>query len=144
MKLLHAGGHMNNRKVYIAALFFFLATIHLSLAQEIRYGAISGKVVDASDKYKKGVSNAKVKVNNTDTNVETIRTSDVQGYYSVWDLLPGHYEITVEKENYKKTIHKNIRVEGGIHKLDIRLEPGKSTDVVVIDLKPENIIWGNY
>jgi hypothetical protein len=124
-----------------AALVMLVVTNSLSWTQEIRYSAISGRVTDLSGK---AVQEAKVTVQNIETKVETAYKTDPNGYYNALDLLPGSYDISVEKDNYKKTINKNIRIFIGRHKIDVKLEPGKITDIIVIDIKPENIKLHNY
>jgi hypothetical protein len=135
------GDNMNNAKVIFAALVMLVLTNSLSWAQEVRYGSIDGTVTDLSGK---AVQEAKVIFQNIETKVETAYKTNSRGNYIALDLLPGSYDISVEKENYKKTIYNNFRVLGGRYKNDIKLEPGKITDVIVIDIKPENIKLHNF
>src|SRR5260370_41259592 len=62
------------------------------------YGRITGRVVDSSGAV---VPNAVVSVENTGTNVATALTSDSQGNYDARNLIPGQYQVLVEKPGFK-------------------------------------------
>jgi hypothetical protein len=86
------------------AFRFFLPTLlcgfivcWLGYAQESSVSAIVGQVTDESHA---GVPDAKVHVTNVDTNAERTTTSGANGDFSVPNLPPARYKITVEKTGF--------------------------------------------
>src|SRR5689334_5964037 len=80
-------------------LVFFLAVFALSCplwAQNT--GSISGTVTDASGAVVEG---AQVTITNQGNNSARIATTNSSGYYSVPNLVPGVYAVTVEKSGFK-------------------------------------------
>ena len=67
------------------------------LGQESSVSAIVGQITDASQA---AVPGATVRVRNVDTNAERTTTSDPNGNFSVPNLPPARYEITVEKSGF--------------------------------------------
>ena len=75
-----------------------LFTPYLRLwGQESSVSAIVGQITDASQA---AVPGAAVRVRNVDTNAERSTTSDANGNFSVPNLPPARYEITVEKSGF--------------------------------------------
>jgi hypothetical protein len=65
---------------------------------------VSGIVGQVTDQSRAGVPNATVRVINVDTNAERDTTSDAQGDFSVPNLPPARYKITIEKTGFATTI----------------------------------------
>ncbi len=103
-------------------------------------GGIVGVVRDPTGALVPGAS---VTIKNTETNVATKYTTNNAGAFHASGLLPGFYEITVEKEGFAKNISKAIRIENGVIKLEVTLEAGKISEVVEVNIKAENIILEN-
>jgi hypothetical protein len=103
-------------------------------------GNIKGTIKDSSGGV---VPGATVKVKNTETNVESLFKSNNTGTYNIAGLLPGNYDLYVEKEGFVTQLSKDIRVGVGQQKVDARLEAGKKTDVVEVNIKAENIVLDN-
>lgn len=60
-------------------------------------------------------------------------TSSEEGFYRITGLAPGRYELTVEKEGYKKSLSENVNVAAEtIQGADVILEIGEVTAVVTI------------
>jgi len=122
------------------AVLILLAFSAQAFAQGSSTGSFQGTVKDTSGGV---VIGAQVTVKNTETNVENKSITNNTGTYSVPGLLPGYYKITVEKENFNTSVTENIRLGNGISKIDVKLEAGKKTDVVEVNIKAENIILEN-
>jgi secreted protein with Ig-like and vWFA domain len=103
-------------------------------------GSIKGTIKDSSGGV---VPGAGVALKNTDTNGEAKTKTDNTGTYNIAGLLPGNYDIYVEKEGFATQLSKDIRVGVGDNKVDAKLEPGKKTDVVEVNIKAENIVLDN-
>ncbi len=121
------------------AVLILLAFSAQAFAQSAS-GSFQGTVKDPSNAV---VPGANVTVKNTDTNVEMKYTTNNTGTFVAAGLLPGYYEITVEKEGFSKNVSKSVQLGNGIHKVDVKLETGRISDVVEINIKAENIILEN-
>ena len=60
---------------------------------------MNGAVVDTSGG---SVPDARVTVNNLGTNVASEKNTNADGTFTIINLLPGDYVLTVEKEGFKK------------------------------------------
>jgi hypothetical protein len=85
-----------------------LATLSLSSADaQTSFGQVTGSV---TDQHGAAVPAASVRARNVDTNVasETVTSSD--GIYNVLSLIPGKYELIVEKTGFEKALTVNVAV----------------------------------
>src|SRR5882724_11683768 len=71
------------------------------------YGTIIGTVNDPSGA---GVPGAKVTVTDKQKGVSQSTTSNDSGYYTVGNLTPGDYEVTVEVKGFKTVVRENLPV----------------------------------
>ena len=67
-------------------------------------GSISGVVTDSSGAV---VSGAQVTITNQGTNLDRVVTTNASGFYSVSNLVPGIYSVTVEKSGFKPVKYSN-------------------------------------
>jgi hypothetical protein len=99
-------------------------------AQDIS-GTISGTVLDGTGA---AVSGATVTVTNTDKDEKHVTHSNDHGEYTVPNLLVGHYTVTVEATNFKKSeqneIMLNVHDQLGIN---FKLELGSATQTVTVN-----------
>jgi hypothetical protein len=92
------------------------------------YGRITGRVVDSSGAV---VLSAAVSVENTETNLATALTSDSQGNYDARNLIPGQYQVIVEKAGFKRYHRGPIEVRvGDVLTIDVGLELGATSENV--------------
>ncbi|MEJ7710516.1 MAG: carboxypeptidase regulatory-like domain-containing protein [Pyrinomonadaceae bacterium] len=94
------------------------------------FGRISGTVTDAAGAV---LPNAAVTVTNEATNqARTVNAAD-DGAYTVTNLLPGNYSVSVEQSGFKKAVQNgNNLVADGRLTLDFTLETGQVTETVEI------------
>ena len=94
-------------------------------------GTITGLVTDASGG---AVGTANVTVTNTGTNIATKATTNVTGQYTVAQLPPGMYSVTVEASGFRKTTlsPQRLVVASTLH-MDVSLEVGQVTESVTVD-----------
>ncbi len=93
-------------------------------------GSISGQVADQT---KAVVPEATVVATNVNTGVKTQTVTTGAGYYSLLNLVPGSYAITVEAKNFKRMERKGITVQVSDKlTLDFALEIGEITQIVDI------------
>ncbi|HZN10684.1 MAG TPA: TonB-dependent receptor [Blastocatellia bacterium] len=81
------------------------------------FGSISGRVTDPSGAVVPGV---KVFALNTATNIRVESVTNNDGYYQIFRLIPGPYQLEVEAPNFKRLERAGITVQVA-DKLDIDL-----------------------
>lgn len=91
--------------------------------------AVTGIVTDPTDGVIAGVV---VKVKNVDTNLVREVTTDESGTYTVVQVPPGKYELTVVLEGYTTQTSKVDLVLGSTSRLDFKMAVGSTTDIVEV------------
>jgi hypothetical protein len=113
--------------------WFFVSVIWLfgpALLAQNPYGRITGRVVDSTGAV---IPNALVRAENTGTNVATDVISDSQGNYDARNLIPGQYQVSVEKPGFKRYQRGPIEVRvGDVLTVDVGLEIGAGTESVTV------------
>ena len=101
----------------------------ISLAQE-NTATIAGQVQDASGA---GIAGARVTAHNTATGLERSVTTNESANYSL-PLLPiGTYDVTAEKEGFKKIVQTGITLQVDEHaRVDFKLQVGATSDSVQV------------
>ena len=109
------------------ALFLFL--VSPAMAQGTT-GDIVGRVVDSAEKT---VPGAIVTATNKGTNQARTATTNESGDFSITDLPPGKYDITVEAPSFNKSLIRDYELNVGANRtLNIEMKPGEVTAVVEI------------
>ena len=107
----------------------FLSCAMITTHAQFRAG-VQGTVSDSNGAL---VPNAKVVLKDMETGKTQETTTSEEGFYRVAGLAPGKYELTVEKEGYKKSVSQSVTVSGEtIQGVDVFLEIGDITAVVTI------------
>ena len=123
---------MKNKTNFLLALMSWALLLSFSgavKAQVINAG-INGTVSDATGNI---VQNASVTVTNIGTNASRTVTTDSSGLYSITELPPGMYNVTVEATGFSKTIVKDLELNVGSQRsVNIELRPGQVTETVEI------------
>ncbi len=104
---------------------------------QVAGATLSGLVTDTSGAE---IANADVSVKNVGTGVvRDVKTND-GGFYSVPNLLPGSYEVTVESQGFTRTIQKGITLTVGAQQaLNISLKPGEVKEMVEVTSTPPDV-----
>src|SRR5438128_1517552 len=84
-------------------VFAFVCALTAS-AQEYR-STITGHITDPSGS---GVPSVKVVAIRPDTNVKTATVSSPEGFYTIPQLPPGTYDISVEASGFKSFVQRGI------------------------------------
>ena len=92
---------MTKNRISFFAYFLLLSSILLAGTT----GKISGRITDAQT----GEGLAGVNIVVTDTYLGT--ATDIEGYYTILNVPPGDYDLTVSMIGYKRTTVKEVRVE---------------------------------
>ena len=93
-------------------------------------GQIFGTVTDPSGA---AVPDAKVTVTSVATNESRTVTTAAGGEYEVPNLPPGKYQVTVEKQGFRKVVHENVIVQVAVPtRVNSQLELGQITETVTV------------
>jgi outer membrane receptor protein involved in Fe transport len=97
---------------------------------QVAGAALSGTVTDPSGGL---VPSATISVRNTATNVTREVTTDNAGFYTVPNLLPGTYEITVSAGGFATEVRTGVGLAVGAQQvLNVALRVGASTEKVQV------------
>jgi len=115
-------------KKKLMQMLILLGAVAMTTAVQAQDSQVSGQIRDASNAV---VESAKVTLTRVETgdHREVISTHD--GYYSFPALLPGHYQLVVEKDGFEIQTETGIVVAtGNISTVDIVLKIGSTQQVV--------------
>ena len=111
------------------------------LSLQAQTSQVSGQVRDTSQA---AIPGAKVSLTRTETGDHREIESSGEGYYSFPLLLPGHYDLQVEKEGFEAQRQTGIVVEtGAISTVDLTLKVGSSLQTVDVDAHPASMDLDN-
>ncbi|MFY9845007.1 MAG: TonB-dependent receptor, partial [Terriglobales bacterium] len=112
------------------AVFAVLALTFSAFAQ-VQNGQFSGTIVDPSGA---AIANAKVSVSNPATGLTLTATTNSSGNYTVREVPPGAYKITVEAPGFKTESNTGVGANAGtISHVDFKLQVGKASEVVEVN-----------
>jgi hypothetical protein len=109
----------------VAALLFALSATAFA---QLETGQITGRVTDPNGAV---VPGAAVSVKSVETGAERAATSDAEGAYTVTNLQPGLYDVTVEAQNFAKSTQRVQVTVGAKASLDTQLSVTAITGVTV-------------
>ena len=94
------------------------------------YGTLVGRVTDAQDAV---IPGAMVTATNQSTNIARSVQTGATGDYSVLNLLPGTYEVSVEMDGFKKALIESIalRVNESV-RVDVALQVGEVVETIEV------------
>ncbi|HEY0427609.1 MAG TPA: carboxypeptidase regulatory-like domain-containing protein [Pyrinomonadaceae bacterium] len=125
-------------RIFSTASFLFVALAMIfsltfsAVAQEVT-GTIVGTVKDASGAVVPGAVITITDPQKDNIVVRTITTND-EGVFSAPNLTPGLYEITVEAQNFKKSVNTDIKLDVGARReVNIGLEAGNVAETVTVE-----------
>src|SRR5438309_4972306 len=97
---------------------------------QVTGATLSGTITDPSGAV---IPNAQVSVRNTATGVTREVTADTAGFYSVPNLLPGNYEVTVMSPGFSTARQSNVELGvGAQQQLNISLKVGETSQTVEV------------
>jgi len=118
----------------VLAVLSFALAISIAFASNVRAqvagATLSGTVNDPSGAV---VPNAQVSARNTATGVARTATTDSAGFYSIPNLLPGTYEVSVTAAGFSTAVQSNIGLAvGAQQQLNIAMKIGETTQKVQV------------
>src|SRR5205807_3353653 len=91
---------------------------------QVSGATLSGTITDPSGAV---IPNAQVSARNTETGVMREATADTAGFYSLPNLLPGNYEVTVMSPGFSTARQSNVELGvGAQQQLNISLKVGQA------------------
>lgn len=120
-------------RAILVALAFCLSIGTTALAQEEISATIIGQVTDSAGA---AIPGATVVVVNKDTNFERKVQTNSEGNYTVVQLMPGSYTVTVEQPNFKKHVANMTLNAKDRRPLNIVLEAGSVNETVTVTDEP--------
>ncbi len=121
-----------------SGVIFLLCSAVISITSPLHAQAVSGTllgtVTDPSGAF---VVGAKVTIRNIEQNRTTTTTTNDSGNYIQTQLLPGTYEVTIEKPGFNRFVQQNVRVTiGQSTTLNAALQVGGVTQELVVSAPP--------
>ena len=117
-------------KRFICTLAYFLLASTLSLHAQTTNGNIQGTITDPSGA---AVGGASVTGQNMDTGLTIATVTTDAGLYSLANLPPGRYTVTVEGPNLKKYSREGVTVQTGTTvPLDVQMQLGAVSENVTV------------
>jgi len=117
-------------KRFIHALAFILLASTLSVRAQTTNGSIQGTVTDPSGA---AVGGAGVTGRNLDTGLTITTVTTDAGFYSLANLPPGRYSVTIEGPNLKKYVREGVTVQtGSTVTLDVQMQVGAVSENVTV------------
>jgi hypothetical protein len=102
----------------------------MSVSAQVAGATLSGTVTDPSGAV---VLNSQMTIKNEGTGVTRNVSTDAAGFYSVPNLVPGAYELTVTASGFKTQVRSGIRLTVGAEQsLNITMEVGQVTQTVEV------------
>ncbi len=109
------------------AAFVFAA----GAAGQSNLATVTGVVTDSADAV---IPGAMVMIRNTGTNVEREISTNEVGNYTITNLNPGDYELTVQSDGFTTHIEKGVALATGDNRrIDVALQIGQLTESVTVD-----------
>lgn len=123
------------RKFHVLALFLtFLPWLAIPASAQVTTGTIVGTVQEASGAV---IPGATVTVTNTEKGTSLGYQTDQNGYYSAPFLIPGVYQVKVEKQGFRSEVRSNIMLQVDQQaRVDVTLSLGEMTQAVSVTAAP--------
>jgi len=114
----------------LASIFALCALLTAGALGQETTADIRGRVLDQNGA---AVPNASVTARNTGTGQTRAAQTNEDGEYSITNLQPGRYDITVEAPNFSKALIKDAELNVGTQgTINVELKPGQITETVEI------------
>jgi hypothetical protein len=118
--------------VFSAALISLLELLpqNASAQETVNTASVSGRVTDASSA---AVNGARVTARQTDTNIQSVVETDLQGLFRFPYLRVGSYEITVHREGFADAVKSLTLTVGSAFDLPVTLQVASAQVKLVVN-----------
>jgi Carboxypeptidase regulatory-like domain/TonB dependent receptor-like, beta-barrel len=118
------------KKLYSCLVVSSLLLLVLSAAAQVQNGQFNGIVTDPSGA---AVAGAKVTVTNRATNLSATARTNTSGFYTVGELPPGSYDLSVEASGFRSFTNKGVGINAGtITRVDAKMQIGQAKEIVEV------------
>jgi len=118
---------------YVRLTLAALLGIAVLVGQDFR-ATVTGQITDPSGG---GVSNAKVTMENLQTNKSFSQTTSDEGNYTIPFFIPGNYKVTVEAPGFQTTVRPTVEVHTNDKlTVSIQLQLGQTQTTVEVTAAP--------
>jgi hypothetical protein len=118
------------KRLQFCLVVFAVLALTFSAFAQIQFSQFTGTVLDPTGA---SIANAKVTVTNPATDLHITTTTNSGGNYTVRELPPGVYKITVEAAGFKTVSNNGVTANAGtIAHIDFTLQIGKASEVVEV------------
>lgn len=115
---------------YLRTLPVLVFVLAMTTLGQVTTAELVGTVEDSAGNV---VAGATVTVTNQMTNASRTVTSNSSGDFSVTNLLPGRYTVTVEAASFSKSVVKDVEINVGASRpLKVELKAGQVTETVEV------------
>ncbi len=122
----------------LAVLVLSLVFSGLAYSQELPTGSLVGSITDPQGAV---VLGAKITVSDMTGGVKATAQSGEGGHFTLANLAPGNYKVSIEKTGFKTALFANITITvGKTYELPAQLELGEATVTVEIDAGGEQLV----
>ncbi len=119
------------KRLQFCLVVFAVLALTFSAFAQVENGQFTGTVLDPTGA---AIANAKVSVTNPAIDLNLFTTSNSSGNYTVKEVPPGVYKITVEAAGFKTVIQSPVcqANAGTIAHVDFKMQIGKASEVVEV------------
>ncbi len=118
------------RRLQFCLVVFAVLALTVSAFAQVQNGQFSGTVTDQTGA---AIANAKVTVTSTATDLNLSATTNASGNYTVKEIPPGQYKLTVEASGFKTFTDNGVTANAGtIAHIDGKLTIGKASEVIEV------------
>jgi hypothetical protein len=103
------------------------------LLAQTQFASVTGRVTDASGA---AVAGAKVTVTNTETGVTITSATNNEGVFTVANLAPGPYSVTIEQTGFRREVRRVTLAVAQTLSLNVSLQIGALTQTVTVEETP--------
>lgn len=142
---------MKRQSLVLGMIFALLFVTPAGNAQTATTGTVVGTVTDRSGA---AVADAIVTLRNTGTNSESAQTTNSAGEYTLLNIVPGKYEITVKKPGFRtsqvtaltvdvnKSLTVNVTLELGEVTQSVTVSTEAGVELQTTDAQVGNVVGG--
>ncbi len=118
------------RRLQFCLVVFAVLALAVSAFAQVQNGQFSGTVTDQTGA---AIANAKVTVSSSATDLNLSATTNASGNYTVKEIPPGQYKLTVEAAGFKTFTDNAVTSNAGtIAHIDAKLTIGKASEVIEV------------
>jgi hypothetical protein len=118
------------KRLQLCLAVFAVLALTFSASAQVQFAQLAGTVLDPTGA---AIANAKVTATNPATGESFTATTNSTGNYTVKEVPPSVYKISVEASGFKTVTNNGITADAGtIAHVDFKLQIGKTSEVVEV------------